>query len=405
MSSWQSWKKKYSKQIEHVAGYEKVFVDRVLSQIPEISPNDVTPQHHFIDDNGGNRYIDFMILNKAKGYYLPIELDGTYKDVNHQKWKDFLVRQNSLITKFGIVLRFSNKQMLGEPQNVINKIRHTLDIQSKNRITEASKQKERDGLIAWYNQKLVELEKTSSNTESFTNQISELRGLVEEIRSTPQQPIKVEVSPEAEKSDGKSHFWIGVNSALAAVLLVGFFAINSKDEPTLSTRPQDVATLNSPSEPVPVDNVVVPTETPNIIAVDNELVEKPLKVEQPTTVDSWEEVPEDRIKQTLSNEMWPPVDTIPAELASKYEGAYNVVCGVVAQVTEFSRGTYLNFEKTFPDSPFSTVVWDSDTNYVLSNISSFDSMLHKKVCVQGNISTYNERTQIIVSTPDQIEVF
>lgn len=113
MNNWKSWKIKYSKQIEHVAGYEEAFVDRVLSQIPEISPDDVIPQYHFVDDYNGNRYIDFMILNKAKGYYLPIELDGTYKDVNHQKWKDFLVRQNSLITKFGIVLRFSNKQMLG----------------------------------------------------------------------------------------------------------------------------------------------------------------------------------------------------------------------------------------------------------------------------------------------------
>ena len=405
MNSWQSWKTKYSKQIEHVAGYEEAFVDRVLSQIPEISPNDVIPQYHFIDDNKGNRYIDFMILNKVKGYYLPIELDGTYKDVNHQKWKDFLVRQNSLITKFGIVLRFSNKQMLGEPRSVIHKIQHTLDIQSKNRITEASKQKEREGLIAWYNQKLVELEKTSSNTESITSQINELRGLVEEIQSTPQQPIKVEVSPEIEKSDGKANFWIGVSSALAVVLLVGFFAINGKDDLSISTIPQDVAALNPPSESDSVTSEVVTTKASSVTEVDSELVEKPMKVDRPTSVDSWEEVPEERIKQILSNESWPPADTVPADLASKYKGVYSIVCGVVAQVTEFSKGTYLNFDKTFPDSPFTAVIWDSDARYVLSNISSFDAMLNKKVCVHGDIETFNERTQMIINTPEQIEVF
>ncbi|WP_411992082.1 hypothetical protein [Agarivorans sp. DSG3-1] len=71
MNCWSSWKEQHRDKIKHVAGYEEAFVGAVLSQIPEISPDDVTPQFHFIDDRGGNRYIDFMIINKATGVYLP----------------------------------------------------------------------------------------------------------------------------------------------------------------------------------------------------------------------------------------------------------------------------------------------------------------------------------------------
>ena len=83
MNSWESWKHQYRKQIEHIAGYEERFVDDVLRKLPNISPSDVVPQYHFIDDKGGNRYIDFVILNEEKGFHLPIELDGTYKDIHH----------------------------------------------------------------------------------------------------------------------------------------------------------------------------------------------------------------------------------------------------------------------------------------------------------------------------------
>lgn len=37
MNNWRTWKIKYKKQIDHVVGYEEAFVDKILSQIPEIS--------------------------------------------------------------------------------------------------------------------------------------------------------------------------------------------------------------------------------------------------------------------------------------------------------------------------------------------------------------------------------
>ena len=103
-NTWPSWKKRYAEQLKHVAGFEEKFVDLVLSKISEIKPTDVIPQFNFKDSKGGNRYIDFMIINEDKNYKLPIELDGYSKMVgngdDYHRFNDFLERQNSMIREF-----------------------------------------------------------------------------------------------------------------------------------------------------------------------------------------------------------------------------------------------------------------------------------------------------------------
>ena len=64
MWDWQKWKYENRDKIKHIVGYEEKFVDEILSQIPEISPDDVIAQYPFKDNKSGNRYIDFMIINK-----------------------------------------------------------------------------------------------------------------------------------------------------------------------------------------------------------------------------------------------------------------------------------------------------------------------------------------------------
>ncbi|MBE4032669.1 hypothetical protein HJ127_09685 [Vibrio parahaemolyticus] len=240
MNNWRTWKIKYKKQIDHVVGYEEAFVDKILSQIPEISPADVVPQFHFIDDNGGNRYIDFMIVNESKGYFLPIELDGTYKDINHQRWKDFLVRQNSLITKFGMVLRFSNKQMIWESSEVVAKIRQTLHLQSTNKITEESKVRERERLMEWYEKKINELERSSHNHKSIEDEINQLRTLVEEIRAPQQQAPTKELVTNQKVSGSKSSFWLGISVALSTVLVGVIFLWTKSEVPDFNELKQPI---------------------------------------------------------------------------------------------------------------------------------------------------------------------
>ncbi|MPX08569.1 hypothetical protein CPI25_05730, partial [Moraxella catarrhalis] len=98
-NNWQQCKYYYHEQLKHPAGFEEMFADRVLSQVTGLTPSDVIPQYHFVDDEGGNRYIDFMVLNEAKGYHLAIELDGLTKiqsghnTLDYERYQDMCVRR------------------------------------------------------------------------------------------------------------------------------------------------------------------------------------------------------------------------------------------------------------------------------------------------------------------------
>ena len=125
MSDWANWKRKHRQDIAHVARFEERFVDMVLSRIPLIKPDDVVPQFPFVDNNGKNRRIDFMIINPDCGLLLPIELDGRDKRpgqeagyISQADWDDFLERQNSIIESFGMVLRFTNSRLINNPRAV-----------------------------------------------------------------------------------------------------------------------------------------------------------------------------------------------------------------------------------------------------------------------------------------------
>lgn len=402
MLSWESWKQKYSKQIEHVAGYEEAFVDKILSQIPEITPEDVFPQYHFIDDNGGNRYIDFMIKNESKGFYLPIELDGTYKDTDHQRWKDFLVRQNSLITKFGIVLRFSNKQMLWDSSNVISKIRNTLHVQTQNQATEASKKKERDNLISWYNKELSKMEDSNTNSNDITNQIQELRSLVEDLQLAQPSIQEGTDSLVAKKNSTKNLFGIGLVVLLTIGLAINFF-VNQ-----YASRTHEVVSSSSKPEVEWTESIrtVEKDESNSVRSLEtaSEPLEAPRKT-QSHDVNEWEEVPEHEIDSTLSHNNLLPTGAITSYMAAQHIGTQQVICGVISQVTEFSKGTYLNFDKRFPDTVFSSVIWNSDSNKILSDKASFNEYLNQKVCVSGKVGIYNGRSQVVVKRSSQLQIF
>lgn len=190
MDDWTLWKRKYQDKIKHIVGYEEKFVDLVLCRLPGVEPNDVIPQYHFKDDKGGNRFIDFMIINKEKGFFLPIELDGTYKDTNHARWKDFLIRQNALITQFGIVLRFSNKQMLDDTRNVIDKIHSTLTSQSRNQITEIQKNKEREKLVREYKKSRSFGEVEAAKNQKISDDVDEIKQVLSELKNQIEKPVQ-----------------------------------------------------------------------------------------------------------------------------------------------------------------------------------------------------------------------
>lgn len=138
--NWQHWKQYYRQEIAHDYGYEEKFVDLVLSQVPNLEPDDVIAQYHFKDSNNKNRYIDFMIINKTKGYNLAIELDGLTKlqdhtgNLDYASYQDLWFRQNDLMRSVGGLLRFTNQQMKYQTQWVIDSISSTLVDQSQHRL-------------------------------------------------------------------------------------------------------------------------------------------------------------------------------------------------------------------------------------------------------------------------------
>ena len=68
--------------MEHPVNFEVRFVEEILTRIPEINPSYVKAQFPFIDQNGVNRRIDFMIHDEQKGIRLAIEIDGLGKMQN-----------------------------------------------------------------------------------------------------------------------------------------------------------------------------------------------------------------------------------------------------------------------------------------------------------------------------------
>lgn len=86
-------------------------------------------------------------------------------------------------------------------------------------------------------------------------------------------------------------------------------------------------------------------------------------------------------------------------------GQHVMIC---QKVVDTFRGTgenkisYLNFGAKFPNNTFSVVIFPKDLPKF-----PFDPVVEYKdrnICVQGMISFYKEKPQIVVKNPEQIEI-
>jgi hypothetical protein len=95
---------------------------------------------------------------------------------------------------------------------------------------------------------------------------------------------------------------------------------------------------------------------------------------------------------------------IQAEEAALHVGEVAEVCGHVASAAHFAsvrgRPTFLNFERPYPDQPFTAVIWGSSrSRFEGPPERLFDG---KSICVTGRIETYRGKPQIVVEDPSQI---
>lgn len=360
MQTWAEWKKTNQIKLQHIAGFEEKFVDNVLSKIDLITPNDVTPQYHFIDRKNGNRYIDFMITisNGEKKFLLPIELDGKTKFDTYQSFNDTLERQNDLIKTFGFLLRYSNKKMLENPQEIIDEItqfiRSTLNRQDTAKLKQQNFEQYKQSVEAQVNalshqvqylkqekQANIEQEINTLLERKFTEQ-SKMLG----IAQLEQQIQALSGQINQLQRPIKSHaylpflFLLGI---LAAVLLGGWLYFSQE-------------TRNNISES----------------KINTELSAKEASLSH--------------LKLTIS----------PTE-AKNYVGKIETVCGYIAEIQPFSKGVYLNFEKHYPNQPITLVIWDKEIQQIGAN--SLKATEGQQYCIKGTIQNYKNKLQMILENP------
>lgn len=97
---------------------------------------------------------------------------------------------------------------------------------------------------------------------------------------------------------------------------------------------------------------------------------------------------------------------VPTAQAKYFIGAECQICGKVV-ATRFNMNgkanpTYLNFDKPFPDTPFSVVIFGKDRVNFSYEPEIF--LKNKWVCVRGKVGEFNGTPQIVVSEESQFEL-
>ncbi|MBK9249374.1 MAG: hypothetical protein IPM69_14985 [Ignavibacteria bacterium] len=119
---------------------EKKFIEEVFCfalHIGEIE--NLEPQYRFIDDLGGNRFIDFVL--HVNGKKLAIELDGITKLKNEdgaidpERFNDFLIRQNSLLKNVDDLVRYSHSHIVLLTTETRSGFRQRVELHKKNRLS------------------------------------------------------------------------------------------------------------------------------------------------------------------------------------------------------------------------------------------------------------------------------
>ena len=96
-------------------------------------------------------------------------------------------------------------------------------------------------------------------------------------------------------------------------------------------------------------------------------------------------------------------DVVGACLAGKYLGRELIVEGKVADAYRSKTNTvFLNFEKAYPNHCFTGVIFSSNLYKFVQNPE--DYYLNKTVRIMGEVKEYQGRPEIILETPNQIEI-
>ena len=442
MQTWENWLDSNRKLMQHPVDFEERFVIDILKKINGLKPEDVIPQYHFTDFDGGNRYIDFCIKNAEKGYFLSIELDGRFKFQNDLLEKT-LERQNALVAKVGTLVRYANTTWLNNPNRVINEIQTILYKQKIKHMNDAESRKQIQKSLSDYQKELLEVKELSiknnheqelkklnsaimalkaqmaekkeapnevGTTDELKNIAQMMKGLsqqIDELKAKSKEDINPEskqdkevsatnlqwpeqvlnTSPElivtSNKSVGIKHIHMAL-LGLIVIFIVGittYILKNEKSSDIKYTDSKDTVSKIVDSEP---SFNKISNESPDIDPLVNDSPQ--IEVEQVTAQ-------EQNIESHTEDSSF-----IHASDASKYIGEYRKVCGQVVQIKEFSKGIYLNFGNNYPRQNLTAVVWSSD----ISNFGNLNQYVGNSICISGEITSYRGTPQIELSSLEQV---
>lgn len=378
--NWEKWASSNAHKIND--GFERDFVNIVLSEIKKINPDDVCAQYTFKDSIGKFRRIDFLIKNVNKGYFLAIELDGARRGNNETQaqWSDFLQRQNDLLELVGPLLRFSNSQMFKNARNVIHRIEKTLVEQEKQFHSH-------NALLSEYKAKenrLNELENIlySSNNEIFrlksisTSQ-NEYKELERELISTKNKyevQLQLVESAKIEITDDKSrNLEYALNESEIKIQ-------NITKEKRLMLKTMLVISL------VVVVSMLVIVSRTGISNVNHTSVEN----RQHTEI-----IPNENLQVSYQPKM--KSERIPAYKSAFYIGKSIMACGILVEIKNLSNRTYLNLDKKYPSQSLTILIWNNNLKKFKRKFGSLESLINRELCVYGTIEEYKNNLQIKVS--------
>jgi len=101
-------------------------------------------------------------------------------------------------------------------------------------------------------------------------------------------------------------------------------------------------------------------------------------------------------EESTTNE---PIRLTAAE-AKDHIGTNAIVTGTIIEVHKGSRTVNLNFDKPFPNQPFSAVIFSEKTNL----FPEVDKLKGKSVECSGKITEYRDRPQIVINNTNQLRV-
>jgi micrococcal nuclease len=91
---------------------------------------------------------------------------------------------------------------------------------------------------------------------------------------------------------------------------------------------------------------------------------------------------------------------ISAAEAKKHLNTEAIVTGKIVEVNKSERVVHINFEKPFPNHPFSATIFANKTNL----FPEVDKLQGKTVEITGKIVEYRNRPEIVLTSTNQLHV-